>query len=309
MTEDRGELALVEFFRRVSRRDAGRVPIGIGDDMACVRVEGNLVLITSDMLLEGVHFETGRHTAEEIGRKAVACSLSDCAAMACWPVAATVSLGLNEKMARGEVEKLFEAMEEMAREYDCLIVGGDTNSWRGGLVLDVAMLARPATRRGPVRRDGALIGDDILVTGKLGGSLGGGHLRFRPRVREAAKLAEGLHEKLHALMDISDGLSLDLYRLCQASGVGAVLEAGALEGAIGEAARAAAQEDGRSALDHALNDGEDFELLAAVEAGAAVPDVGVSLTRVGTITREGLAIRGADGSTAVLEARGYEHFR
>ncbi len=309
MTENHGEMALVEFFRRAGRRDAGRVPIGIGDDMACLRTEGNLVLITADMLLEGVHFDRGAHSPEEIGRKAMACSLSDCAAMACRPMAATVSLGLNEGMTQGEVEGLFEGMEKLAREFDCPIVGGDTNSWAGGLVVDVAMLAQPATRRGPVRRDGARPGDALYVTGVLGGSPGGHHLTFGPRVGEAIRLAETLHEKLHAMMDLSDGLSLDLWRLCRASGAGAVLEADALEGVARDSATSAAKTGGSDAIEHALNDGEDFELLLAVDADAAMPDIGVRITRIGSMVESGMTIRFADGRTEPLEPRGYEHFK
>ena len=302
-------MALVEYFRQVAGGDSPRVPIGIGDDMAGVRTAGDLILITCDMLLDGTHFDSTRHSMQQIGRKALACSLSDCAAMACKPLAATVSAGLNESMTEGQARELFAGLKAMGDEFDCAIVGGDTTSWPHPLVIDVSMLAAPATTRGPVRRDGARLGDDIYVTATLGGSLQGKHLTFTPRVREAITLAEALQDKLHAMMDLSDGLSLDLHRLCQAGRVGAVLDQQSLETVISEAAKSAAAADGQSPLDHALHDGEDFELLLVVEAGAAPPDLGVACTRVGRIVSGGLTLQSADGRTSALKPGGYEHFR
>ena len=163
MQGNRGELALVEYFRRASGGDSARVPIGIGDDMAGVRVAGDLVLLTCDMLLDGTHFDSARHSMEQIGRKALACSLSDCAAMACTPLAATVSAGLNENMTEDDVRQLFVGLKTIGEEFDCPIVGGDTTSWPHPLALDVSMLAAPATPRGPVRRDGARVDDDVYA--------------------------------------------------------------------------------------------------------------------------------------------------
>ena len=309
MPRNRGELALVEYFRQVAGGDSPRVPIGIGDDMAGVRAAGDLILITCDMLLDGTHFDSARHSMQQIGRKALACSLSDCAAMACQPLAATVSAGLNESMTEDDARELFAGLKTMGDEFDCPIVGGDTTSWPHPLVIDVSMLAAPATPRGPVRRDGARVGDDLYVTGTLGGSLQGKHLTFTPRVREAITLAAALQDKLHAMMDLSDGLSLDLHRLCQAGRVGATLEEERLETVISEAARSAAAADGRSPLEHALHDGEDFELLFVVEAGATPPDPEVACTRLGQIVSGGLTLRSADGRTSLIKPHGYEHFR
>ncbi len=310
MSEPRGELALVERFRRAAARDAQRVPLGIGDDMAVVRVGGGSVLLTADMLLDGVHFDSRVHSPEQMGRKAIACSLSDCAAMAAQPVAATVSLGLPESMSPAAVERMFAAMVSTGADFGCGIAGGDTTSWAHPLVIDVAMLAETGTARGPVRRDGARAGDAIYVTGALGGSLAGRHLDFAPRVREALRLAEALGEQLHAMMDLSDGLSLDLHRLCTASGVGAELEAAGVDGATSAAAREAAQRDRQSAREHALSDGEDYELLIVAAPEASLPELGVAVTRVGTIVAgAGMRLREAGGGTSVLEPRGYEHFR
>ena len=150
----KGELQLVEWLRATIASDPAQVPIGMGDDMAAVRLDGSLVLITADMLLDGVHFDTREHVYELIGRKALACSLSDCAGMACRPSAATVSLALNSAMSMEDVQALYAGMAVLSRDFNCPIVGGDTNSWSGGLAIDVAMLAEPMSARGPVRRMG-----------------------------------------------------------------------------------------------------------------------------------------------------------
>lgn len=163
-----------------------------------------------------------------------------------------------------------------------------------------------------MRRSGARPGDALFVTGTLGGSLLGRHLCFTPRVREARRLAQTI--RLHAMIDLSDGLSTDLAHLCEESGVAAEVEARAVP--ISRDARQLARKDGRPALEHALNDGEDFELLFAVgpEDGerlvAKNPLGGIRLTRIGRVTenRETTLVR-TDGRREPLEPRGWEHFR
>jgi thiamine-monophosphate kinase len=306
-----GEDELVDWLRGRLPADAARVPVGIGDDMAAVRVGGALVAITADMLLDGVHFESGRDSVEHIGRKAIACSLSDCAGMACHPRAATVSLALPRAMTLDDIKRLYEGMAGVAAEFQCLIVGGDTTRWTSGLAIDVAMLAEPMAPRGPIRRSGAEVGDIIYVSGLLGGSILGKHLVFPPRLKLAARLAA--EPQLHALMDISDGLALDLHRLCRASGCHAELSAEQLEPVISPEARLLAQRSGRPALDHALSDGEDFELL--VVGGQELGQLGLDLIEVGRIAtwqeeREStLMLYDASGEAVVLEPRGYDHLR
>jgi len=196
----------------------------------------------------------------------------------------------------------------MADAFDCPIVGGDTTAWDQRLAIDVAMLGAAYPGLAPLRRDGAKLGDVLLVTGPLGGSLLGRHLTFTPRVREAKCVREALGDAVHAVIDISDGLSLDLHRMCEASGVGAMLEEGLLNDIIHPDARAAAQHDRRPPLHHALTDGEDFELLLAVHPQAVTKSVaGVSLYRVGCITETGLTLRRPGGEAVPLEPEGFEH--
>ncbi len=305
----RGELQLVEWLRHHLRTDAARVPIGIGDDMAAVKLDGSLVAITSDMLLDGVHFDTRQHGYDLIGRKAIACSLSDCAAMGCSPRAATVSIALNEAMTMENVQRLYEGMDAIAGQFDCPIAGGDTTSWKGGLAIDVAMIAEPMASRGPIRRSTARPGNTIYVSGPLGGSVLGRHLTFVPRLDLVRRLVQ--RPELRAMMDLSDGLSLDLYRMCAASDCCAEVEVGRLEPLISEDARCLSQQDGRPALEHALSDGEDFELLVAGESG--LEDI-AELRAVGRIVdcAEGgpgtMHLIHADGRRERLEPKGYEHF-
>lgn len=308
MTESR-ELKLVEWLTAWSAEgeSSSAVTLGIGDDMAIVDTGGGQVLLTSDMLLDGVHFDRSKHGPEAIGRKAIACSLSDCAAMAVKPMAATVSVALPGGWSHDDSHRLYHGMRAMADSFDCAIVGGDTTAWNQRLAIDVSMLAVAYPGLSPIRRSGAKVGDALLVTGPLGGSLLGRHLTFTPRVREAKSIAETLGRSVHAMMDISDGLSLDLHRLCKASGVGAVLDESMLGLVISPETAEAAKRDGRSPLDHVLSDGEDFELLLAVDPKAAHSVNDVTLFRVGTVTPSGLEIRSRNGIMGSLAPRGFEH--
>ena len=142
----------------------------------------------SDILLEDVHFDLARAELSQVGYKAMACSLSDCAAMASVPVAAVVAVALPNSMTMAQAQQLHQGLSLAADKYNCPIVGGDTTSWNKPLVVNVTMLSR-CTNNKPVLRCGAQLGDTIMVTGSLGGSLAGRHLCFAPRITEAQKLA------------------------------------------------------------------------------------------------------------------------
>jgi thiamine-monophosphate kinase len=299
-----GEFAFIDWVRRQTPGDP-RVWIGLGDDAAAVALPSGSCLITTDMLLEGSCFRLAEAGPRLVGRKAMAVNLSDIAAMAGRPVAAVVSVGLPRHGGRALGEDLYRGLREMADAFSTSLVGGDTNSWDGPLVISVTLLGE-ATPRGPVRRSGAKPGDWLLVTGPLGGSILGKHLTFTPRVHEALSLHAVAD--LHAMIDISDGLAGDLAHICEESGCGAVLRAAD----IPIAADARRMTDQRSPLDHALGDGEDFELLFAMspEDGrrliATQPIAGITLTAVGECVAKGLWLE-ADGKREPLEPRGYVH--
>ncbi|MBP3953955.1 thiamine-monophosphate kinase [Gemmata sp. G18] len=159
----------------------------------------------------------------------------------------------------GLAEQLYLGLRDVADAFGVAIVGGDTNTWTDKLVISVTALGE-ATARGPVRRSGAKPGDWLFVTGPLGGSISGHHLDFTPRVREALLLHEAV--ELRAMLDISDGLAADLNHICEESACGAVLWAEAIP--ISDAARELSRTSGKTPLQHALGDGEDFELVFAV---------------------------------------------
>jgi thiamine-monophosphate kinase len=240
-----------------------------------------------------------------VGRKAMAVNLSDIAAMAGRPIAAVVSVGLPRRGGRALAEELYLGLREVADAFDTAVVGGDTNSWEGPLVLSVTILGE-ATERGPVRRSGAQVGDWLLVTGPLGGSILSKHLEFTPRVREALQLHA--IADLHAMIDISDGLAADVWHICTESRCGAVLRAES----IPLTPEAHQMTDGRTPLEHGLADGEDFELVFAVgpEEGRRLietqPVPGITLSHIGDCVEAGLWLE-EQGQRRPLEPTGYVH--
>ena len=285
--------------------DHPRLALGIGDDMAVLHAGQDRILLSSDMILDGVHFDTNKHSLRDIGRKAVACNLSDCAAMAVEPIAITVSVALPHLADQAYAQELTTGIRDMAEAFDLAIAGGDTTSWQHPLAIDVTIVATPLPDLTPITRAGAKPGDHIYVTGSLGGSLLGKHLTFTPRVKEAVALSRRLRHRLHAMMDITDGLALDLWRLCRASNVGAMLDEKAVGMLISDDARTIADQDGQSPLAHALHDGEDFELLVITDGD--VEESPVPMTAVGTITNRDLCMRQPDGTVVALVPKGYVH--
>jgi thiamine-monophosphate kinase len=295
---------LIDWIRRQTPV-SNRVLLGPGDDTALLAwPDAADCLVTTDMLLEGSCFLLEQAGAYRVGRKAMAVNLSDIAAMAGVPLAAVVSVGLPRQGGRALAEELYRGLREMADAFDTAIIGGDTNSWNGPLVINVTLLGE-ATKRGAVRRSGARPGDWIFLTGPVGGSILGKHLDFQPRVREALLLHERV--ELHAMTDVSDGLAADLGHLCDESGIGAVVQAEA----IPLTPEARQIQDGRSALDHGLGDGEDFELLFTVspQDGQRLLDQPPlpGLARIGSmIAEQGMWIESGE-QRVPLARSGYVH--
>ncbi len=254
---ERPEFALIDWIRsRVV--DGGPVKLGIGDDAAILRSESDRDwLVATDMLMEGVDFTFPPATAALVGRKALAVNLSDIAAMGGRPTAAFVSVALPIEKGVEFARDLHVGLLDLADRHHVVLAGGDTNSWHGPLVINVAVVGEPWGLQS-ITRAGAKPGDWIFVTGTLGGSISGHHLTFEPRILEALALTRMVD--VHAMIDVSDGLAADLHHILKQSQVGAVLDAGAIP--ISQAALEA--NDHRSPLQHALSDGEDFELIFTV---------------------------------------------
>lgn len=305
------ENELIHWFRQRLPTDR-RLKVGLGDDAAVLDLADSPDCVLSvDLLSDGVDFVLAEAGPRRVGRKALAVNLSDLAAMAARPLAAVVALLLPRKSGSRIAREMYEGMLPLAEKYGVAMAGGDTNSWDGPLAVSITVLGA-AGARGPLRRSGAVAGDLLAVTGPLGGSILGRHLDFEPRVAESLWLHDQV--ELHAGIDISDGLAIDLSRLCEESGCGAELRADRIP-IHDDARRLAASQSGPSAadpLDHALGDGEDFELLLALPREAIEKlralDRGNMLHVIGRCTAEpGLRLIAADGRSEPLEPRGWQH--
>ncbi len=248
-----GEFGLIDRIKAFCPSSA-RVIKSIGDDAAVLDYTSKAYqLLTTDMLIEDVHF-TRRMPAQSIGHKALACNISDIAAMGGVPTFAVVSLGIPKTMPLKWVTDFYKGMSFLAQSFKVSIVGGDTVK-SDNIVINIALLGEVAKKH-LVTRDGAHVGDWVFVTGPLGGSLQSGrHLTFTPRLKEARFLVENF--KPNAMMDISDGLGGDLNHILKASHVGVELFDEHIPRHKGVN------------LTQALCDGEDFELVFTLSQAKA----------------------------------------
>ncbi len=295
-----GEFGLIETLKKFQNL-LPRVVKGIGDDAAVLKVKGGrLLLFTTDMLVEDVHFSR-RMKPRLVGHKALACNVSDVAAMGGEPVFAVVSLGVPGNIKARYVKDLYAGMWALARIFGISIVGGDTVK-SDKIVVNVALLGE-VEKRSLIRRQGARTGDWIFVSGPLGGSLKSGrHLKFAPRVKEARFLVNNF--KPSSMMDLSDGLAGDLGHILKASCVGALIEEKLIPCHQGVN------------VTQALCDGEDFELLftmPSVRARKLLEYQGPEKFRfypIGVIRprREGFRMVHAGGNVAPVDLKGFRHF-
>ncbi len=290
------------------------VVTGAGDDCAVLDLGApeTLTLFKTDAVVEGIHF-THDCPGEKIGHKALARCLSDLAAMGGTPVAALVTLGLKRSFDVGLVESIYAGMNTLAARVGMAIVGGETTTNPERLLISIAVIGTVPRGR-QILRSGAKPGDAIFVTGELGGSLDSRHLEFEPRLAEGRWLAE--HFRIHAMLDLSDGLAGDLRHILNRSGVGAELLSSAIPISRSARTRARAESSAKPPLLAALTDGEDFELLFTVAGRVAVPLLDawkrqfpkLKLSCIGKITTgRGITLRDKNG-TRPLSAHGYVHF-
>lgn len=300
------ELALIDWLRTTLPKGE-RVVLGPGDDCALLDTRDiSQLAVTTDTLLEGTHFQSS-DDPHQIGWKVVAASVSDLAAMGCRPLWAVTGAGLRRGTNDAWLKAFVQGLADCARAFGMGLVGGDVTSWDHGNSFTLTACGEPFPG-GPLRRDGAHAGDVLFVTGALGGSFPKRHLSFMPRVEESKTLcASGA---VTAMMDVSDGLALDLRRLCAASGVGAQVDATAIP--ISEEVTAQHADDWQTALRHALTDGEDFELL-----GAATPEAWEALmrtwqhptpiARIGVCTKEPSLVLSINETNTPFPEGGYIH--
>ncbi|MCI0362365.1 MAG: thiamine-phosphate kinase [Phycisphaerales bacterium] len=275
------ESDLLEHIFQTSKalRRSDLVVIGPGDDMAMINLAGRRLLAGVDQLIDGRHVRLAVTPIHLVGRKAIARSLSDIAAMAARPVATLVAAALPPDFGVDRANQLFDSMRAVAEQYNAPIIGGDIafhSDPSKPLVCSATVLAEPSAT-GPITRSGARPGDIVFVTGLLGGSLHpnglGRHLTFEPRIDVALKLASTLGDDLHAMIDISDGLGRDASHIAERSNVQVTIDA----------ARIPCNDD--CDWRRALSDGEDYELCFAAAPNANVPGQigGVQVTAVGEV--------------------------
>lgn len=298
------EIGRIDRIRRLAGSPRGPgIVLGIGDDCAIFRQRGASedLVFTTDMLIEDVHFTRVTHRPQDAGWKALARGLSDIAAMGAEPRFCLVSLALPDRMPSRWLNDFYRGLLSLARRENTILAGGDLG--RGGKVMCDIVVCGQAPRGQALRRDGAGAGDGLYVSGALGGSALGfstrkgkawkRHLKPEPRIALGRFLRERV--RATAAMDLSDGLSLDLRRLCLASRLSAAIGAPPVfPGA---------------SLEQALHGGEDYELLFAAGARSKVPGSfeGLPLTRIGTMRTGRPGAVFLDG--APLPPLGYDHFR
>jgi thiamine-monophosphate kinase len=334
MRMDLTEDELISALARVIEAPDPNVVVGLGDDAAVLEAPVGRQVLTTDLLVEHVHFERDSISARDLGAKAIVVNVSDIAAMGGSPRCALASIALPGDVEAPWVMELYGGMREACLEHALSLVGGDTN--RGDvLVLSVTVVGEVAPGRA-VTRSGARAGDAIVVTGELGAAAGGlalsragaattaealsrpwGRRLLDALARPVARVGEGqtlARCGATAMMDLSDGLAKDLSRLCLASGVGARLELAAIP--VAAALTDAAPTLGVDPLELALGGGEDYELLATLgpaDVGRATQELrerfGVRLSVVGAVVEgTGLTGAGADGRQTPLGPSGWDHF-
>jgi thiamine-monophosphate kinase len=327
-----GEFGFIERIVPYGNIRAEGVVKAIGDDCAVISVGGpDYLLVTTDLLVERVHFLMEWAPAEVIGAKALAVNLSDIAACGGSPLDAFISLAVPDRVDVAWLDGLYRGMGDMARAFEVNLLGGDTTGSRGDLTINVAVTGR-VPRDEILFRHTANPGDIIVITGPLGDSGAGleilldspelpselrqplvrAHLEPRPHVREGRSLASS--DWCTAAIDVSDGLSSDLGHLCIDSGLGAVVHEDKIP--VGEALMRAARALGRDPLDWILNGGEDYVLLAGLKPEMVksledrASDEGWSFSVIGEFS-EGKEMRVVrrDGSIELFAPGGWDHFK
>jgi len=306
LLKDLGELELVRQFSKTYIPGKDTV-VGIGDDCSVIDlgVRGEYLLFTCDAIVEDVHFRRKEASGFKIGWKAICAGVSDIAAMGGIPVSAVVTLALPASLSAVYTEDITKGLQAAAKKCDIDISGGDTVGSPESIMISVAVVGK-VKKKGMVLRNGACPGDKILVTGALGGSIIKKQFEFVPRIREAHWLVSNF--RINSMMDITDGLSLDLARINSASGVGAVLYEECIP--VSKDAKKCA-----NSLMHALNDGEDYELLFTTKDADKIvknwifSDVQISV--IGEITEKQGKIFMVDKNKKVrnIIPKGYEHFK
>jgi thiamine-monophosphate kinase len=321
-----GEFGLIDLIKKKIFSKDQQVIVNIGDDAAVVKSSPDRLLIfTTDTMVEKVHFDLSYFTFKEIGWKAMAANLSDIAAMGGLPTYALVTIGLPKSARSTDVLSIYEGVTEIAKRHNCKIIGGDTTLVRRDLFISIALLGE-VEKKFLVTRSGAKKGDLICITGKLGEaqaglellkrfgrrnlSLARKHLKPEPKIDQARALIRNL--KVNSMIDISDGLSSELFHLAEESKVGALLYQQKIP--ISAKCLKAALLLNRDPLKFALSSGEEYELLFTInrrdksKLERIKSKLGISVVGEIMDKRQGVRIVLTSGAVQELKKSGFAHF-
>jgi thiamine-monophosphate kinase len=320
-----GELALLEKIRKRLSKRSKAVLTGIGDDAAVLKSDTGNLAASTDMMLEGVHFDLRLITPRQLGFKLISVNVSDIYAMGGEPAFALLGIAASGDTEEKFIDDFLYGVKEACAKYKVSVVGGDVSSSKKGMAFSATLMGHV---KKPVMRSGAKAGHGIYVTGTLGDSSCGlellkriGHtIDFKSPVKMPLKwsLTEPLLRKhltpsarrpgawsgsAAALIDLSDGLLIDLTRLCTESGVGARIYADRIP--LSKELIAVSMAMGRDPMGFALSGGEDYEMLFAARTKGKFRGA----TRIGEATRSKMSIVGKDGKERPFGPEGYQHFR
>ncbi len=300
--------------------------VGIGDDAAVIRLKDHYLLVTTDIFIERIHFKRDHIKAEDLGYKAMAVNISDIAAMGAIPKYAFISIGIPPERGSGYLDAIYKGILDACTRFKITIAGGDTSLSSKEIVINVTLMGEMS--ESPITRRGAKEGDILMVSGKLGSAKAGlvilekGYCieeysslinslnRPIPRVSLGRYLA--IQRKATSMIDISDGLAIDIYRLCDAGGVGAIIDSASIP--IAEDTISLSKKLDVDPLDWSLYGGDDYELLFTCnskDADFLIVDVeksiGLKLYKIGYITQEKEIFLLEKRSKKMLSKRGYDH--
>ena len=316
--------------KKLIGRTSSKTLVGIGDDAAVLKPTTQKMIVTTDGMVEGVHFDLAYTTATELGHKALAINFSDIAAMGTEPLYALVTVGPTQATHEQFLDEMYGSLAGLARQFKVDIVGGNLVQSPTFLFIDIAVIGQGDR---PWLRSGAKVGDIVAVTGHLGSSAAGlnslkklgrretlelgpsllkAHLLPQPRLTEAKQLART--GAVTAAIDISDGLASEVHHLCEASGLGMLIDFESLP--TDPAIQIIAERLGTRATPWILYGGEDYELMVTIKksqwnkAERALARCQTSLTPIGEIRprKEGITLRMPNGEVSPLENRGWNHF-
>lgn len=332
-----GEFGLISRFRSRLKHRSNKVVVGIGDDCAVFKGDaGNFQIVSTDILLEKIHFDLSLISPKQLGRKAMAVNISDIAAMGGRPTLALVSLGIPKNLSVKFLDQFYMGLDQISSEYKIEIAGGDTVSSPQYFFINI-MIIGEIKKNKLIKREGARPGDKIMVTGFLGDSALGlkilkskkalkgpktalkyliqKHLNPTPRILESNILVESTGTPITSMIDISDGLSRDLSHICQASTVGATLDESKLP--TSSAFDKICRLNKISPLSLIISGGEDYELLFTLKPRnlknleRKFQKRGLRLTPIGEITAtpEKIVLCKSNGrSKQTLKPSGFNHF-